>query len=78
MFRVQIDLAMLSKRLSSSREKLMTNGDVFQWLLGRGIAIDHGSWIATLPQLRLLKLREIISSRPLGWVNDPGSDVGDV
>jgi hypothetical protein len=72
MFRVQIDLAMLRKRLSGSYGKFMTNGDVFEWLFKRGIAIDHGSWIATLPQLRLLKLREIISSHPLGWVNDRG------
>ena len=72
MFRVQIDLAMLRRRLSSLYGKFMTNGDVFEWLFQCGIAIDHGSWIATLSQLRQLRLKEIISSRPLGWVNDRG------
>jgi hypothetical protein len=70
MFRVQIDLSMLRERLSKLYGKFTTNGDVFLWLIGHGITIDHGSWIATLPQLRLLELREIISSCPLGWVSD--------
>ena len=66
MFRVRIDLSMLRARLSRLSGKRMTNGDVFLWLLGHGITIDHGSWIVTLPQLRLLELREIFSSCPLG------------
>ena len=66
MFRVRIDVSMLGDRLSKLNGKFMSNGDVFLWLLGHGITIDHGSWIATLPQLRHLELREIISSCPLG------------
>ena len=70
MFRVRIDLALLRERLSNLSGKFTTNGDVFLWLLGRGLTIDRGTWIATLPQLRQLELREIISSCPLGLVTD--------
>jgi len=66
MFRVRIDLALLRERLSNLSGRFTSNGDVFLWLLGRGFTLDHGSWIATLPQLRHLELREIISSCPLG------------
>jgi len=72
MFRVRIDLSMLRARLSGLSGKRMTHGDVFLWLLARGITVDRGIWIATLPQLRHLELREIISSCPLGRVSDRG------
>ena len=70
MFRVRIDLALLRDRLSNLSGEFTSNGDVFLWLQRQGLTIDRGSWIATLPQLRLLELREIISSCPLGSVSD--------
>ena len=71
-FRVRIDLALLRDRLSNLTGQFTTNGDVILWLLGRGLTIDRGSWIASLPQLRHLELKEIISSCPLGSVSDAG------
>jgi hypothetical protein len=72
MFRVRIDVSMLRERLCSAQESLMTHGDVFAWLFQRGFTMGYGGWLATVSQLRLLRLGEIISSCPLGWVNDRG------
>ena len=77
MFRVRIDLAMLRDRLSKQEGKFVSNGDVFVWLLGCGITIDRGSWIATLQQLKHLALREIISSCPLGMGGMSGEVKGE-
>lgn len=65
MFYVKIDLTMLGRRLSQSKQQAMSHGDVMRWLLERGFTFGRRGWMTSTAGLYLLQIREIIVSHPI-------------